>query len=121
MTTASVSASTTVTIAGTFGGATKTAGLTVTPQSAPPPAGTSTLTVVAQGRGGETVLSTPSGISVNVGSTGSASFANGTSITLSVTNGRDAIWSGACSSGGNKRKTCTFTLTAAASVTADVQ
>ena len=121
VTTASVSASTTVTIAGTFGGATKTAGLTVTPQSAPPPAGTSTLTVVAQGRGGETVLSTPSGISVKVGSTGSASFANGTSITLSVTNGRDAIWSGACSSGGNKRKTCTFTLTAAASVTADVQ
>jgi hypothetical protein len=40
---------------------------------------------------------------------------------LSVTNGRDAIWSGACSSGGNKTKTCTFTLDANASVTANVQ
>jgi hypothetical protein len=31
------------------------------------------------------------------------------------------IWSGACSSGGNKTKSCTFTLTANASVTANVQ
>ena len=37
-------------------------------------------------------------------------LSTGTSITLSATNGRDAIWSGACSSGGNKAKTCTFTL-----------
>jgi len=34
-----------------------------------------------------------------VGSTGSASFASGTSVTPSVSNGRDAIWSGACSRG----------------------
>jgi hypothetical protein len=40
---------------------------------------------------------------------------------LSVSNGRDAVWSGACSSGGNKTKTCTFTLNAASSVTANVQ
>jgi hypothetical protein len=40
---------------------------------------------------------------------------------LSVTNGRDAIWSGACSSGGNKTKTCTFTITGNASVTGNVQ
>lgn len=93
-----------------------------TPQGAPPPPGQSaTLTVTATGRSGERVTSSPSGINVSVGSTGSASFNVGTSITLSVTNGREAIWSGACSSGGNKRQTCTFTLNANASVTANVQ
>jgi len=56
-----------------------------------------------------------------VGSTGSASFAIGTAITLRATNERDVIWSGACSSGGNKTKTCTFTLNGNASVTANVQ
>ena len=91
-----------------------------TPQGTPPP-GSATLTVTATGRSGERVTSNPSGINVSVGSTGSASFNVGTSITLSVTNGRDAIWSGACSSGGNKRRTCTFTLNANASVTANVQ
>jgi hypothetical protein len=60
-------------------------------------------------------------INVATGSSGTASFSTGTSITLSVTNGRDAIWSGACSSSGSKRKTCTFTLNAAASVSANVQ
>ncbi|CAN5384825.1 MAG: hypothetical protein ACR2JP_05710 [Acidimicrobiia bacterium] len=40
---------------------------------------------------------------------------------LSATNGRDVIWSGACSSGGNKQKTCTFTLNGTAAVTANVQ
>jgi hypothetical protein len=40
---------------------------------------------------------------------------------LSATNGRDTVWSGACSSGGNKTKTCTFTITGTASVTANVQ
>jgi hypothetical protein len=33
----------------------------------------------------------------------------------------DAIWSGACSSGGDKRRSCTFTLNGGASVTANVQ
>ena len=55
-----------------------------------------------------------------VGSTGSATFNTGTSITLSATNGRDVVWSGACSSGGNKVKTCSFTLQGNASVTANV-
>jgi len=55
---------------------------------------------------------------VAVGSTGSATFNTGTSITLSATNGRDVVWSGACSSGGNKVKTCSFTLQGNASVTA---
>ena len=118
--TTAVSASTTATITGAFGGATRTAALTVTPP--PPPPGTSVaLTVTATGRSGERVTSSPAGISVAVGSTGSASFASGTSITLTVSNGRDAIWSGACSSGGNKTKACTFTLNTAASVTANVQ
>jgi len=67
------------------------------------------------------VTSSPAGINVAVGSTGWASLAAGTSITLIVTNGRDAIWSGACSSGGSKMKTCRFTLTGNASVSANVQ
>ena len=83
--------------------------------------GQATLTVTATGRTGERVLSSPAGISVAVGSTGSAPFAPGTQITLSVTNGRDAIWSGACFSNGNKTKTCAFTLNANATVTANVQ
>jgi hypothetical protein len=86
------------------------------------PAGqAATLTVTATGRSGERVTSSPTGINVSVGSTGSASFAAGTPITLSVTNGRDAIWSGACSSGGNKQRSCTFTLSGNASVTTNVQ
>ena len=82
---------------------------------------TATLTVTATGRSGERVTSNPAGINVAVGSTGAASFNTGTSITLSVSNGREAIWSGACSSGGNRRRTCTFTLAASASVTANVR
>jgi Beta-propeller repeat len=120
--TAGVSASTPVTIGATYGGTTRTAGLTVTASAPPPPPPqTATLTVVATGRSGERVLSSPAGINVNTGSSGSASFASGTSVTLSVTNGRDAIWSGACSSGGDKTRTCTFMLTASATVTANVQ
>ena len=87
----------------------------------PPPANPRTLTVTASGRSGERVTSTPAGINVSVGSTGSATFGSGTSITLSVSNGRDAVWSGACSSGGNKTKNCTFTLNADGTVTANVQ
>ena len=117
--TTTVTASTVATVTASAGGVTRTAALTVTP--APPPSQTATLTVTATGRGGETVTSSPAGISVTVGSTGSASFATGTAITLSATNGRDVVWSGACSSGGQKAKTCTFTLTAAATVTANVQ
>jgi len=105
-----------VTITASAGGITRTATLTVNPQPE-----TATLTVTATGRSGERVTSTPTGINVAVGSTGSASFAIGTAITLRATNERDVIWSGACSSGGNKTKTCTFTLNGNASVTANVQ
>ncbi len=113
-----VTASTTVTITGAYGGATRTATVTVNPAA---PAGTAMLTVSATGRSGERITSTPAGINVLVGSTGSASFTAGTSVTLTVSDGRDAIWSGACSSGGNKTRACTFTLNANASVSANVQ
>ena len=78
------------------------------------------MSVTATGRGGESILSTPAGLSVPTGSTGSAPFAAGTSITLRVSNSRDVIWSWACSSGGNKTKTCTFTASATRTVTANV-
>jgi hypothetical protein len=118
--TTAVTTSTTVTITGSYNGTTRTATITVAPP-APPPPQSATLTVTASGRSGERVTSTPTGIDVAVGSSGSASFATGTSITLAVSNGRDAIWSGACSSGGQKQRSCAFTLSAAASVSANVQ
>lgn len=115
-TTASVTASTAATISAVLAGVTRTATLTVNPPSA-----NVTLTVTASGRSGERVTSSPAGINVAVGSTQSASFASNSSITLSATNGRDVIWSGACASGGNKTKTCTFTINGNASVTGNVQ
>jgi hypothetical protein len=114
--TVAVTASTPVTITASAGGVTRTATLTVIP-----PGQSATLTVTATGRTGERVTSSPAGINVSVGSSGAASFATGTAITLSATNGRDVVWSGACSSDGNKRKTCTFTLSGNAKVTANVQ
>lgn len=114
--TSAVPTSTAATITASAGGVTRTATLTVNPQPQTAP-----LTVTATGRAGERVTSTPTGINVAVGSTGSASFPIGTAITLRATNDRDVIWSGACSSGGNKTKTCTFTLNASAAVTANVQ
>jgi hypothetical protein len=117
--TQAVTASTPVTISASAGGVTRSAPLTVVPQAQP--AQTATVTVTASGRSGQRVTSSPAGLSVAVGSTGSASFTIGSSITLSVSGGRDAVWSGACSSGGSKRTSCTFTLSAAASVNANVQ
>ena len=114
--TSAVSTSTAVTMTASAGGVTRTATLTVTS-----PTQAATLAVTATGRSGERITSSPAGINVTVGSTGSASFATGTAITLSDTNGRDVIWSGACSSGGNKTKTCTLTLSGTATVTANVQ
>ena len=116
VTTTAVTASTAVTISAVFAGVTSSAALTLTP-----PGANVTLTVTATGRSGERITSSPAGINVAVGSTQSASFATNSSITLSVSNGRDAIWSGACSSGGNKTKTCTFTISGNASVTGNVQ
>lgn len=114
--TSAVTASTPVTVTASAGGVMRTATLTVNP-----PPQTATLTVTANGRGGERINSSPVGINVAVGSSGSASFATGTTITLRATNERDVIWSGACSSGGNKTKTCTFVLNGNSTVTANVQ
>src|SRR5215813_471030 len=82
---------------------------------------TATLTLTATGRGGERVTSNPAGLSVPTGSTAAATFAVGTVITLQATNQRDVIWSGVCNSGGQKAKTCAFTLSANATETANVQ
>jgi Beta-propeller repeat len=118
--TSSVSTSTTVTISATYNGVTQTASLTVTPTAAPPPPPqTATLTVTATGRSGERVTSSPAGISIATGSSSSASFAVGTAITLSSS--RSAVWSGACSSGGSKVKSCTFTFAGTSTAIANVQ
>ncbi|HKT50081.1 MAG TPA: hypothetical protein VJV96_07270 [Candidatus Angelobacter sp.] len=117
--TSQVSAQTLVTISVSGGGVTRSATLTLNP---PPPApSTANLSVTAGGRQGESISSTPAGIHAVVGSTSTAAFAPGTKITLTVSNGRDAIWSGACSSGGNKAKSCTFTLNTNSTVLANVQ
>jgi hypothetical protein len=116
--TAAVSTQTLATISVSGGGVTRSATLTLNPVVAPT---TMSLAVTAGGRSGEQVVSNPTGMSVATGSTGSAQFAPGTAVTLSITNGRDAIWSGACSSGGAKTRTCTLTLNANSSVTANVQ
>lgn len=116
--TAPVSTQTLVSITVTGGGVSRSATLTLNPMVAPT---TMSLGVTAGGRSGETVVSNPAGLSVPTGSTSVAQFAPGTTITLSVASGRDVIWSGACSSGGNKTKTCTLTLSADSSVGANVQ
>ncbi len=116
--TAAVSTQTLATISVSGGGVTRSAILTLNPVVAP---NKMSLAVSAGGRSGERVVSNPTGLSVVTGSTGSVQFAPGTAVTLSITNGRDAIWGGACSSGGARTRTCTLTLNANASVTANVQ
>lgn len=117
--TSQVSSQTLVTISVSGGGVTQSATLTLNP-TAPAPS-TVNLSVTAGGRQGESVSSTPAGIHAMVGSTSTATFAVGSKLTLTVSNGRDAIWSGACSSGGNKAKSCTFTLNTNSTVLANVQ
>ncbi len=85
-----------------------------------PPA-TYQLTVSASGRAGERVVSTPAGLSVTAGASGSANFPAGATLTLSIGSGRDAIWSGACDSSGQRRKTCTMSLNANSSVSVSIQ
>ena len=93
----------------------------VAPAPAPHDEQAATLTVAATGRSNVRINSSPTDIAVSTGSTGSASFTVGTPITLTASDGRDVVWSGACSSNGSKRKTCVFTLNTNASVTANVQ
>jgi hypothetical protein len=117
--TTQVSTQTAVTISVSGGGVTRSATLMLNATAPPPP--TVNLSVTAGGRQGETISSTPAGISARVGSTSTAAFASGTKITLTVSNGRDAIWSGACSSSGRKTKSCSFTLNGDSQVLANVQ
>jgi aryl-phospho-beta-D-glucosidase BglC (GH1 family) len=81
----------------------------------PQPGNTFALTVTKAGAGSGTVTSSPSGI--NCGSTCSANYASGTSVTLTAaaaSGSTFAGWSGACTGTG----TCTVSMTAARSVTA---
>ncbi len=114
--TSNVTTTTVVTVTAGANSVSRTASLTVSPSAAQ----TATLSVTASGRKGVVVSSQPAGISVTTGSSGSASFTVGASITLTLSDGRDAIWSGACST-ASKAKTCAFKLTGAASVVAAVQ
>jgi Beta-propeller repeat len=116
--TAVVATQTGLTVFAVAGGVQQLAPLFVNP-AAPPPPPTVTLSVSATGRSGQTVTSSPAGINAATGSSSQAAFASGTSIKLSVSGGRTAIWSGACSA--NKTASCTFTLNGAASVAANVQ
>jgi hypothetical protein len=116
--TAQVSVQTLVTISVSGGGVTRSATLTVNPVVAPT---TMSVGVTAGGRSGERVVSNPAGLSVATGSNATAQFAPGITVTLSVASGRSAIWGGDCSSGGAKARTCTLTLNANLSVTANVQ
>jgi hypothetical protein len=113
-----VSTQTVVTISVSGGGVTRSAILTLNPIVA---STTRSLAVTAGGRSGERIVSNPAGLSVATGSTGSEQVAPGTVVTLSVASGRDAIWGGACSSNGAKTKSCTLTVNANSSVTANVQ
>jgi type IV pilus modification protein PilV len=91
-----------------------TTGTTVTPTFASL-GSTHILSVAKNGSG--TVTSSPSGI--DCGATCSASFASGATVVLTATPDNGATftgWSGACS---GTAPTCTVTLTAASSVTAD--
>jgi hypothetical protein len=91
-------------------------GITVAPGT---PGTGQLVTVTATGRSGVSIVSNPAGLNVPVGTSAGAQFTG--AVTLSATSGRDAIWSGACSSNGQKAKTCTFTPTAPSTVTANVQ
>jgi hypothetical protein len=76
--------------------------------------------VTATGKGGK-VTSSPSGINVSSGNSTSASFLPGTQVTLTTDDGHGAIWSGLCSSCGAAAQSCTFTVNASGSVTANMQ
>jgi hypothetical protein len=118
ITAAPVTVQTLVTISVSGGGVTRSATLTLNP---PVVSQTVSLAITAGGRSGERVAASPVGLSVATGSTGSTQVAPGSVVTLSVASGRDAIWDGACSSGGAKAKTCKMTVNANSSVTANVQ
>jgi hypothetical protein len=111
-----VGVASTATISAAYAGNARTAALVL--NSAP---GLATLLVSASGRTGESISSSPAGINVAVGNIQSAGFALNTSITLTASNGRSVVWSGACSSAGKKVPSCQFVLTGDASVDGNIQ
>lgn len=97
-----------VTDAGTFNSATQT----FTTSAAP----TFALTVNKTGTGSGTVTSSPAGI--NCGATCSASFAQGTAVTLTATPVSGSVFAGWSGGGCSGTGTCTVMMSAAQSVTA---
>jgi hypothetical protein len=77
---------------------------------------TLTLTVQRSGTGSGTVTSSPGGI--NCGTTCTASFASGTSVTLSASAASGSTFAGWSGGGCSGTGTCTVTLTSATTVTA---
>lgn len=97
-----------VTDAGTFNSSTQT----FTTSTAP----TFALTVNKNGTGSGTVTSSPSGI--NCGVACSASFAQGTTVTLTATPASGSVFAGWSGAGCSGTGSCTVTMSAAQSVTA---
>jgi predicted secreted protein len=118
ITSALVKVQTVVAISVTGGGVTRSANLTLNPSATPT---TKSLQVIAGGRSGERVISSVGGLSVATGTNGTVQIAPGTVVTLSVTNGRSAIWNGACTSNNGATKICPLTVNADSPVTANVQ
>ncbi len=87
----------------------------------PPPPAEARLSVSASGTTGVRITSNPAGIAVASGQTRAASFAVGTAVRLTVGGGRRAVFSGACSTGGVARTSCTVTLEADSSVSARIR
>ncbi len=83
---------------------------------------TSTARLTANAINSGDITTTPtSPIKATPGRPSSAVFNTGTVITMHTSDGHGAIWSGDCSSNGAVAPSCTFTITAAASVTANNQ
>jgi len=117
--TSSVTASTSVTITASSAGVTRTAALTVNPAAAGCPAGRSRVTLSVTGLAGN-VTSSPSGLNVSSGNTGSACFTNNNRVELNAS--RSVTWSGVSCNGGNTQTRCRFNLgTAPVSVTATLR
>ncbi|GIW24984.1 MAG: hypothetical protein KatS3mg069_1251 [Meiothermus sp.] len=97
-----------VTDAGTFNSPTQTFNTSAAPTFA--------LTVNKNGTGSGTVTSNPTGI--NCGATCSASFAQGTTVTLTATPASGSVFAGWSGGGCSGTGSCTVTMSAAQSVTA---